>query len=187
MDGLLCSLRSLGESDIEKVRMWRMAAHIQAQFPSDVTITAEQQRDWFRAISGRSDTEHYMICTKLDQPVGLIWLDNIEPTHGHAEFGFYLGEVQAMNSGIAVEAELMILDHAFRSLELHKVYCESLISNAKVLRMHRRFGFSQDGILRHHAKKNGEFVDLVVMSVLHDEFLTCRPSVARVVEGLTAR
>jgi len=63
---------------------------------------------------------------------------------------------------------------AFEDLDLDKLCCEVLASNEGVVKMHQRYGFHVDGIMREHVVKAGERVDVVTMSLLRDEWTSSR-------------
>ena len=64
--------------------------------------------------------------------------------------------------------------HAFVDLGLEKLCCEVLASNEGVVKMHERYGFTIDGVLRRHVVKADRRVDVVAMSLLRDEWLAGR-------------
>jgi RimJ/RimL family protein N-acetyltransferase len=64
--------------------------------------------------------------------------------------------------------------HVFEELGLEKLCCEVLASNDGVVKMHQRYGFQVDGVLRRHVIKNGERVDVVTMSLLRDDWAASR-------------
>ena len=45
-------------------------------------------------------------------------------------------------------------------------------THKKVMTFHKRYGFKQDGILRQELYKNGKYKDVIIMSILKEEFLS---------------
>ena len=64
--------------------------------------------------------------------------------------------------------------HVFEELALDKLCCEVLATNEGVVKMHERYGFQVDGVLRRHVIKAGVRIDVVTMSLLRDEWAASR-------------
>ena len=60
--------------------------------------------------------------------------------------------------------------NVFENLKLNKLCGEVLGFNDRVLQMHAKFGFKQEGLLRKHICKNDEFVDVVSIGLLKEEW-----------------
>jgi len=71
--------------------------------------------------------------------------------------------------------EFLALDYAFDSLGLHKLECEVLAFNTPVIGLHKKFGFTVEGIIRAHHKVDQEFVDVYRLGILNDEWRDHRP------------
>lgn len=68
----------------------------------------------------------------------------------------------------------LLLDYAFRQKRLRKICSEVLAINEKVLAMHERFGFVQEGVLRAQTIKDDRPVDAVMFGLLADEWQAAR-------------
>ena len=66
--------------------------------------------------------------------------------------------------------EFLMLEHAFDELQLQKLYCEVLAFNTPVIKLHQKFGFSVEGILRKQHKVNDDFVDIYRLGILAPEW-----------------
>ena len=75
--------------------------------------------------------------------------------------------------GIASTAWRFLLRYAFEDLGVEKLCSEVLATNEAVVRMHQRFGFHMDGVLRRHVRRNDRRVDVVALSLLRDEWQNC--------------
>jgi UDP-4-amino-4,6-dideoxy-N-acetyl-beta-L-altrosamine N-acetyltransferase len=53
--------------------------------------------------------------------------------------------------------EMAALDYAFGEAGLRKLSCEVLDRNRRVLRLHRRFGFYEEGLFREHVRIGDTF------------------------------
>lgn len=186
--GELCYLRPVEIDDSERIRDWRLTEDVSYYFPSFEPISLQKQKDWMTYIIQDSTSYYFIICDKTTStPIGVIFLTGIDRLNQNTEFGYYLGDKKYQGTGIAIEAELLLLDYAFNIQNMHKVYCESLEYNEKVHTIHAKFGFMKDGIKREHIYKNGKWNNIVVMSVLKKEFLEMKNNIASVLTGFANR
>lgn len=72
--------------------------------------------------------------------------------------------------------EYLALECAFNSLGLHKLCCEVLAFNLPVIKLHKKFGFIIEGILRDQHKIDDDFVDVYKIGILASEWLSLRES-----------
>jgi len=72
--------------------------------------------------------------------------------------------------GYMGEALKAVLEHGFNTMKLKRV--EALIgpSNTPSLNLIKRFGFSQEGVLREHYFTNGRYEDSLFFGLLEKEY-----------------
>jgi len=100
--------------------------------------------------------------------VGVIGVHpNLE--HMHGEIGYWIG-VPYWGRGYASEATAAIIDYAFGELKLNRVFAEHFGGNPGSGRVMQKAGMTYEGTLRQHHQKWGEFVDVVVYSILRIEW-----------------
>lgn len=100
--------------------------------------------------------------------VGAIGL-HIDADNARAELGYWLGK-DHRGVGYATEAGRAMLDHAFRALDLHRVYANHFPHNPGSGRLLEKLGMQREGRLRQHVRKDQAFEDLVVYGVLREEW-----------------
>lgn len=101
--------------------------------------------------------------------IGWANLQNIDMDNKKAEFGIALPGRRP--SGIAIKATIKVLKFAFQTLKLNRVYIRPLKSNVRYKNDQRdRFGFVREGVERQAVKRGNEYEDVIVMSILKDEF-----------------
>jgi RimJ/RimL family protein N-acetyltransferase len=134
-------------------------------------IHENQHHAWFNAIQQRQDTVIFGIrrCDS-DRLIGSCQLHNIHPVYRNAELQIRIGEVAERGQGFGTEAVRMLLDFAFKDLNLHRVYLHVFASNAAAIRAYEKAGFHREGLLRQHAHIDGNYVDVVPMGILREEF-----------------
>jgi UDP-4-amino-4,6-dideoxy-N-acetyl-beta-L-altrosamine N-acetyltransferase len=169
--GNIITLIPISFEHLPLVAKWRNNPSVSEMMFDRSVFTLEKQIAWFENLKNDSTREQFIILVKKSsKPIGAINLINIDRKNLHCDWGYYIGEDDSRMGGFAIEAELLILKYAFENLGLNKVYCQTFSFNKKVIAIHSKFGFTTDGILRQHHKTETGFADVVVMSILKEEF-----------------
>lgn len=115
----------------------------------------------------RAAGEGHVFCiTPRDEPdfVGMIGL-HVQPQHAAAEMGYWLA-APYWNRGYVTEAARAVLDYAFDSLGLRRVYAHHFHTNPASGRILQKIGMTFEGCLRAHILKWGEPMDLLSYGIL---------------------
>lgn len=96
---------------------------------------------------------------------------HVSHEHETAELGYLLGR-QWWGRGLATEAARAVVEWAFQSLALHKVYARAHVDNRPSWRVMERLGMTREGVLRGHWKMRDEHVDLVYYAVFRDGWMS---------------
>ena len=170
IEGERVQLRPMEEGDTDAVVHMRSEPSVLAQLFSDEPPTREGHLRWLAAVRARGDRQEFMIVDRASgRSVGTIGLSQIDRKHQRAEYGVLIGEADARGKGLASEASRLLLDYAFTTLGLNRVYLHVFPENEAAVRLYERVGFEREGLLRRHLYKNGRFRDVIVMAVVRGE------------------
>jgi RimJ/RimL family protein N-acetyltransferase len=139
-------------------------------------ITTAQHWRWYERL--QSDQSQLVLIVRDEQagePVGVIGLKGIDTTYRNAELWVYLGRPESQRKGMGRQAVCNMLDFAFDTLGLHRVYVHVFDFNEAAHRFFAACGFQDEGLLREAVFKQGRFFDKRVMGVLEREFREHRP------------
>lgn len=169
-------LRPLKIEDLEKTHEWRNNLELikltqGIRFPK----TMEMDRDWFnQALNDKSNRNIYFGIDEISSGdfVGIIQLNNIDYISGTANWGFMIGEATNQSKGRGTEFSKLILNYAFNHLNLRKITSYIVDNNVISIRLFRKFGFSEEGVLRKHYFVDGEYKDVLIMSLFRIDFDT---------------
>lgn len=167
------SFRGLGLEDIGRILDWRNLPEVAAFMYTDHRISDAEHARWFAAAMSDA-SKRYWIIELAGVPVGLANLYDLSTTHRRAYWAFYLADDRVRGKGVGSATERFVMRHVFEDLGLDKLCCEVLATNEGVVKMHQRYGFQVDGVLRRHVMKAGARVDVVTMSLLRDEWMGSR-------------
>ncbi|HVB20512.1 MAG TPA: GNAT family protein [Ktedonobacteraceae bacterium] len=103
---------------------------------------------------------------------GLFHFDHIAHT---CEIGIGIGDKAYQGHGYGRDAVQVLLRYAFRIRNLRKVWLTVNGNNERAMRSYKACGFAEEGRLRQHVWSDGEYIDLVYMGVLRDEWEAAHP------------
>ncbi len=103
--------------------------------------------------------------------IGSTGFFNLDYKNRCAELGIMIGDKSCWNQGYGTEAVRLLVQHGFHTLNLNRIYLRVLENNPRAIRAYEKAGFTHEGRQRQAEFKDGQFVDLLVMSILKEEFL----------------
>lgn len=166
-------LRELERSDLPTLNAWRRDRELVGRLGSAHRFVGpDVDEAWFDGyLASRTNNVRTAICDAVSSRiVGVVYLLSIDWTHRHGEFAILLGDEQVRGKGVGEIATRHMLRHAFKDLNLHRVYLSVLADNAAARALYRKVGFVEEGIARDALFKNGDYADLVTMAILSHEF-----------------
>ncbi len=101
--------------------------------------------------------------------VGRIGLHYINHQNKSGAIGYWLTK-DAEGKGIITQSCIALINLGFKDLQLQRIELKAAISNYKSLAIPQRLGFTKEGILRQAEFVNNEFLDLVVFSMLKEDW-----------------
>ena len=157
------------EADIELVRQWRNLPEVSKYMYTDDQITAEEQKNWFERIKIDA-SQKYWIIEYDNMKLGLVSIYNIKLDFKHCSWAFYLGNTEVRGAGIGSKVEYTILNYVFETMQFNRLMCEVFSFNEKVIQMHNKFGFNEEGYYKEHILKGGKYYDVVALAILKSEW-----------------
>lgn len=152
--------------DSEFLLQWSGPAYIfpltQEQLQADINMMLSENPKALMFTARLSDT---------NEIVGHIQLLGIDLVNKCACIGRVLvGNEQLRNKGIGMEMVNGLLDMAFVTLKLHRVYLGVFDFNKSAIACYEKAGFKIEGTSRDFRKINDEYWSLINMGILEDEY-----------------
>lgn len=94
----------------------------------------------------------------------------VDTTAQTYELGITIGDKDYWGKGYGRDALRVLLDYAFRLRHAHKVWLRANDNNERTIRAYRACGFVEEGRLRQQVWGNGQYLDLVYMGILREEW-----------------
>lgn len=169
-------LRPLEPDDGELIYRWLGDAAFRRDFQVWPMSRASCQ-EWVRARLriGEETGAHFVICDKDEQAIGYAALRNYSREHRRAEFLFAICDVDRRQQGAASEAARLLCRFGFHVLQLDRIYAWVLPYKKWILDRAPLLGFCRDAVAREHVWFEGDYSDMVLISVLREEFVDQDP------------
>ena len=104
------------------------------------------------------------------EPIGVISLMNISETHDSADLSIILGHPEDRDRGYGADAISTLLTYAFNDIGLYRVGLSVFEFNEPAVSTYEKLGFQTEGRLRKTMKRDEDFYDAILMSVLKPEW-----------------
>ncbi len=160
-------LRLMNKEDTENIVKWRNSDFVRRNFIYQKPFTREGHQHWIETMVDTGKVVQFIICTKGGQPVGSVYLRDINKIDHKAEYGIFIGEKDALGKGFGTQAARLIIRYAFEQLGLHKVMLRLLADNKQAYRSYEKAGFVQEAYLKDEVYLEGTYKDVIYMAIIH--------------------
>src|ERR1700761_163650 len=112
-------------------------------------VTRLQHNEWFASI-GKNPSKSLFAIRPLDSEVllGTVQLIDIHPVHRTAELTIRIGKDANRGKGYGTDALKLLVDTAFRDMNLVRVWLRVFSSNSRAIRAYEKAGFEKEGVMR---------------------------------------
>lgn len=165
-------LRRMTWEDTDNIVAWRNSEAVKSRFLYRETFTRQGHENWIRSMIETGKVVQTVICDlETDQPLGSVYIRDIDRKNRKAEYGIFIGEESARGRGVGTAAAKLMLDYCFREEKLHRVFLRVLADNVRAIRSYEKAGFQREAYLRECEFLDGEYRDIVLMGILDREYL----------------
>ena len=134
-------------------------------------IALDEHFAWIKRLE--SDKKQIVFIVLVDEEVsGIVSVNALDVLHKKSDWAFYLDE--NARGGLGAALEFRLLNFVFDELKLEKLNCEVIETNSAVVKMHKKFGFLEEGLRRSNVEKNGSRVGVYFLGITKDEWLNNR-------------
>ena len=164
------TIRQFEEKDIPAKVRWVNDPKNNTYLHYDLPLQEDKTLLWFDSHKGE-DTRYDAVIEADGVPVGLIGLLDVDQKNKKAEYYILLGENSYKGKGIAKKASELLLDHAFNTLHLNRVYLYTEVENISAQRLFERVGFKEEGRVRQDLFSKERFVDRIMYGLLQNDYI----------------
>lgn len=161
------ALRNMTSDDLPMVLAWRNREDVRQNMYTNHVITQEEHMSWW-ARESVNPKSRLLIFEMDGSPSGVVVFTHYSGPQGLASWAFYSGDTT--RRGVGPLMERAALTYAFETLKLRKLECEVLDFNMKVVKFHRRHGFSIEGVFRKAYERETSYHDIYRLAMLSDDW-----------------
>lgn len=152
------TIRKFEHRDIVKKVEWINNPENNQFLHYDLPLEVTKTEKWFNGIVDRTD--RYDAVIEADGiPCGTIGLLNIDRKNKKAEYYIAMGEVSFKGKGISTQASKLLIEYAFSTLDLNRIYLFTESENVIAQKLFEKIGFVKEGLLHDDIISRGRFVD----------------------------
>lgn len=104
-----------------------------------------------------------------EMPVGRIGLHHLNQQNQSGSIGYWLTK-DAEGKGIILQSCRALINYGFKELGLHRIEIKTAVNNFRSQAIPHKLAFTKEGILRGAEWVNGQFLDLILYSMLSIEW-----------------
>jgi UDP-4-amino-4,6-dideoxy-N-acetyl-beta-L-altrosamine N-acetyltransferase len=161
------NLRAIKKDDLYMVLKWRNSENIRKFMLSDRIITFKEHVQWFNRTNNDTAYEN-LIAEYNGSPIGFLSIADIDHVNRTCTWGMYVGD-NHHNLGVGVLLEICAIDRMFNFHKIRKIWGQVFLSN-RIRFLHYKLGFTDEGILKKYIYRNGDYEDLVLVSLFSDKW-----------------
>lgn len=171
MNSKKMELIPLSNDHLSLILEWRNAPDVRSKMYTSHEISMEEHSAWFERTK-EDKTKAYFLAKFNGEPVGVVGFSEINMVHGVATWAFYASPSAPRGTGSLMEFHA--LDYAFNQLGLYKLRCEVLGFNQVVVKLHKKFGFVEEGRHRDAFHDGENYHDIVHLGIFATEWAEAR-------------
>jgi len=167
-------LRAVEREDVKRFYEWVNDPEVTRGLSMYLPMSTVDEEKWFEHIQMRDMHEKPLVIEAREgegwKLIGDCSLFNIEWVNSSAEVGIMIGDKSVWNQGYGTEVMTLLLRHCFGTLNLNRVFLRVYAGNGRAQRAYVKAGFVEEGRMRQGVYKQGQYDDIILMSVLSSEW-----------------
>ena len=166
--------RAPERDDLPTFVRWINDPEVRAGLSLFLPMSMAEEEQWFDNMLKSPAEEHPLsieVKNKNDWVIiGNIGLFGFDSIVRFAEAGILIGDKAYWNKGYGTEALKLLLKHGFETLNLNRIFLRVYEDNPRAIRCYEKVGFIHEGRMRQARFAQGKYVDILIMSVLREEW-----------------
>lgn len=164
------AFRPMEGRDVEVVRLAHNDPSTLLMMADPTPVSAEQQAEWFAAMSKRTSNVTFMVVKRHDEePIGVWRLQNVDSINRVCEVGADVFP-QFRRRGYGFKTYGMVLKYLFEHYNIHTVYLRTAEFNFEAQGLYRKLGFRETGRIVETIFRNGRYWDNIVMCLTAKDY-----------------
>lgn len=168
--GLKVALRPILKEDAHQFFIWMNDPEITQYLARNLPVSFEEEERWCHRKGEPNDADFTLavVEVKSGKLIGVMGLHKVDYRSGTATTGAVIGDQEFRGKGYGSEAKMLLLQFAFRELNLRKIYSHVIEYNAQSLAYSKKCGYVEEARLPKHMFKDGEYRDQIILAVYRE-------------------
>lgn len=167
-------LRRDERGDLPMFTQWLNDPEIRRYLSMNMPISLANEEGWFETMLKRPPEEQPLAIEIRDgdgwRLIGNCGFFDIDWRARSSEVGIFIGDKSCWNKGYGTEVMRLLLKFGFETLNLNRIFLRVDAANLGGIRAYEKAGFVHEGRFRQGTFQDGEYRDMLFMSVLHSEW-----------------
>jgi RimJ/RimL family protein N-acetyltransferase len=169
--GKITTLRPVEESDLPTITRWINDQEVTRFLKTRMPLMLAYEKKWFEGLPDRKDDITLVMTTSDGRPIGMMGVHRINWCDGTATTGAFIGEKSLWGKGYGTDAKMQLLNYCFNTLNLRKISSKVYAFNKRSIAYSLHCGYKEEGVLRQHVFREGEYHDVVILSLFKPDWL----------------
>ncbi|MFN2292638.1 MAG: GNAT family N-acetyltransferase [Anaerolineae bacterium] len=162
-------LRAIERQDLPNYVEWFNDPVVLEYFGRYRPLSLAEEEAWYEEMLQDPRTCNFAV--ELDgQHVGGAGFSKIDGRNASAEVGLFIGLPELWDQGLGFDVLQALLRFGFEQLNLNRIYLRVFARNERAVHLYEKLGFNHEGHWRQAEFRNGQYQDLLWMSVLREEW-----------------
>ncbi|MBN1398759.1 MAG: GNAT family N-acetyltransferase [Bacteroidetes bacterium] len=161
--------RKFKRADIQTRVDWINNPRVNNTMPFDLPATVKRTTEWFKNNIGNQTRIDLTFTDRQNNIMAMGGYTHIDLKDSKAEF-YVMVNPDSQGKGIGKKATKWLLNYAFLTYDLNKIYLYTYSMNNAANRIYESYSFKLEGVLRKHAFKNGNLCDRRIYGLLREEW-----------------
>ncbi len=163
----LLNFVNLNNEEKEMVRLWRNHRNVRNWMFTDHEISFSEHMRFIESLNSENSSHYCWLARRDKNYIGVVTLNKVDFKNKNSYFGLYTNP-ESDNLGECIYLFKAIIAVAFSIFGLHTLRGDTIKGNS-ILKIHEKFGFAVEGILKEFVYKNGEWKDVVITSLKNEK------------------
>lgn len=135
---------------------------------TDRIIELNEHLAWLSRVKGDQKQIIFVVINGKDCPVGIASVNAIDYPHKKADWAFYLAEKAPAGLGSALE--FAFINFIFYTLDMQKLNCQVIEGNDRVVKLHKKFLFEDEGFKKSDIINNGKRIGVHLLGLTRKDW-----------------
>ena len=167
-------LRHVEREDLPQFVEWLNDPEVSQGLNMHIPLSMAEEENWFENVLKGPIDERPLVFEAMEDDewrmIGNSGFHNLDWRNRNAELGIFIGDKTYWDQGYGTEVVRLLLRHGFSTLNLYRIFLRVFEDNPRAIRAYEKAGFIHEGRQRQAEYHDGQFHDVLIMSVLRPEW-----------------